>query len=182
MGNNIHFVRLTTSDSPVYAAAMRLYEESFPLFEKRTPDAQREIMGCAAYQFLLIYDGDRFVGLLSCWEADTFIYVEHFCIDPQLRGQRYGQRALELLHSKGKPVILEIDPPVDSISIRRKGFYERLGYRENPFPHMQLRYRKGSGDHQMAVMSYPKQLTQDEYAAFHDFLHTAVMGVDDTII
>ena len=75
MGNKIHFVRLTTSDSPVYAAAMRLYEESFPLFEKRTPDAQREIMGCAAYQFLLIYDGDRFVGLLSCWEADTFIWL-----------------------------------------------------------------------------------------------------------
>ena len=27
-------------------------------------------------------------------------------------------------------VILEIDPPTDPVSIRRKGFYERCGYRD----------------------------------------------------
>lgn len=46
---------------------------------------------------------------------------------PALRGQRYGSRALSMLPND-RPVILEIDPPVDEIAIRRKGFYERCGF------------------------------------------------------
>lgn len=37
-------------------------------------------------------------------------------------------RPLALLAAEGKPVILEIAPPVDDLSHRRQGFYERAGY------------------------------------------------------
>lgn len=40
------------------------------------------------------------------------------------------KRALALLAADGLPVILEIDPPVDAVSIRRKGFYQRCGFKE----------------------------------------------------
>lgn len=170
------FERLTVNEGPVYTAAMKLYAESFPIYEQRTPKAQKKVMACEPYQFLLIYDGDCFVGFLTCWETDAFIYVEHFCVDPQLRGQKYGQRALKLLHSRGKTIILEIDPPVDTISIRRKRFYERLGYKENSFPHVQLRYREGYGDFRMTVLSYPKELSTTEYAAFVQYLKDIVKG------
>ena len=60
------------------------------------------------------------------WETPDFRYIEHFCILPALRGQRYGSRALSMLPND-RPVILEIDPPVDEIAIRRKAFYERCG-------------------------------------------------------
>ena len=36
-------------------------------------------------------------------------------------------------------MILEIDPPVDDISIRRRGFYERSGFVENPLMRMYTR-------------------------------------------
>jgi hypothetical protein len=39
-------------------------------------------------------------------------------------------------------VILEIDPPVDSFSIRRKDFYLRLGFHENNYQHYHPAYRK----------------------------------------
>lgn len=121
----MRFERLTDCHDPRYEAARALYGKSFPRHEQREAASQAAILAHPAYRFNLIYDGDEFVGLLLCWETDDFIYVEHFCIEPDKRGRRYGSRALELLGAEGKTVILEIDPPVDEISIRRRGFYER---------------------------------------------------------
>lgn len=85
------------------------------------------------YHFDVIWEGETFVGILLHWEEEGFSYVEHFATDPALRGQGLGARALELLNSRGKSVVLEIDPPVDELSIRRKGFYQRLASGRIPF-------------------------------------------------
>lgn len=121
------FKRLQDSQDGLYLQAMQLYQSSFPLHEQRKPDAQRAILKEPDYQFNLLMEEDHLMGELLCWETQEFIYVEHLCILPQLRGQHCGSRALELLEQRGKPVILEIDPPIDDISLRRKGFYERAG-------------------------------------------------------
>lgn len=63
---------------------------------------------------------------MLCWEAEDFIYVEHFCVLPELRGRGCGARALGLLAREGKTVILEIDPPIDEISRRSKIFTSAL--------------------------------------------------------
>ena len=83
------------------------------------------------------------MGLMLWWEAETFLYVEHFCILPAARNRGCGGRALAHLAEKGKTVILEIDPPVDEISLRREAFYERCGYRANIHPHVHPPYRAG---------------------------------------
>ena len=62
--------------------------------------------------------------------------MEHFCVRPELRGRRYGAKALEELGRDGKTVVLEIDPPVDDIARRRQGFYQRCGFAVNPYPHV----------------------------------------------
>lgn len=51
---------------------------SFPIYEQRLPERQKKIMTEPEYNFLLIFDGDIWVGELLCWEAEDFIYVEHF--------------------------------------------------------------------------------------------------------
>ena len=70
---------------------------------------------------------------------------------------------------------LEIDPPIDDISLRRKGFYERAGYRENPFTHVHPPYREGFAGHPLVVMSYPRQLEREEYDRFYQYLCSVVM-------
>ena len=62
-----------------------------------------------------------------------------------MRGRGYGAQALSLLGERKKTVIPEIDPPKDEVSVRRKAFYERAGYRANPFDinmHGEMTYRK----------------------------------------
>ena len=105
-----------------------------------------------------------------------FAYVEHFCIEPNLRGLHYGQSALKALCAQCGLVILEIDPPVDEISIRRKCFYERCGFKENPYAHVHPAYREGFSGHELKIMSWPRAITPAEYGRFNAYLITRVMG------
>ena len=124
-----------------------LYGKSFPRHEQREAASQAAILTHSDYRFNLIYDGDEFVGLLLCWETDNFIYVEHFCVEPSLRGHGLGTLILAELARQNKTIILEIDPLVDDASVRRKGFYECCGYVANAFAHVHPPYRAGFDGH-----------------------------------
>lgn len=171
----MYFERLKTTEDKRYAEAMELYRKSFPPHEQRPTASQAEIMGKDEYQFNLVCDEGQPIGILLCWETESFLYVEHFCVRPELRNKRYGQRALELLNRRGKPVILEIDPPIDDVSRRRQGFYERAGYTANGFEHIHPPYRQENPGHRLVVMSYPGGITEELYAAFAQYLKNTVM-------
>ena len=160
---------------PLYSRAMELYALSFPYHEQRRPSSQERILKNSEYNFLLIMDEGRFSGLMLCWETAGFIYVEHFCTAPEIRGRGIGAEALALLAQSGKKIILEIDPPVDEISRRRKNFYERAGFAENPFAHVHPPYHAGFPGHPLVVMSCPRALTDAEYRAFDGYLKIVVM-------
>lgn len=175
----MRFERIVNTEHEMYQRAMELYAVSFPVHEQREPHAQERTLRDGDYQFNLIYDGDTYVGLLLCWETGTFIYVEHFCILPEMRNRKYGERALDVLHQRGKSVILEIDPPVDDITLRRRGFYVRSGFVENPYPHVHPPYHQGTEGHALVVMSCPGMLTYAEYDRFRAYLERRVMNGRD---
>lgn len=176
---SVNFIRLTSPDDRRLDEAMKLYQLSFPEHEQRETDSQRRILSHSEYHFDLIYDEDLFVGVILYWETDEFLYVEHFCINPEMRNRRYGQRALALLNEKGKTVILEIDPPVDDISKHRKAFYERAGYRENPYEHVHPPYHKGNVGHPLVIMSCPRPIDLSIYEQFKRYLEHVVMEMPD---
>lgn len=167
---------ITDPRHPLFPQGMELYRRSFPFHEQREAASQESLFSDPDYQFNLIYDEQLWAGLLLCWETEFFIYVEHLCVFPELRNRRYGQRALETLGRREKPLILEIDPPVDDISRRRKGFYQRCGFVENPYPHIHPPYHAGHKGHPLMVLSAPSPLTEAEYRRFAHYLQSHVMA------
>lgn len=167
--------RLRTADDPIFAPAMALYAASFPEHEQRLEPSQRRIMAHEQYHFGILHDEEGFAGLALFWDADAYLYVEHLCISPARRGQGLGTAALDLFAKAGKPAILEIDPPVDEISRRRQAFYERAGFAANPHAHVHPPYRPENSGYALVVMSRPRLLTEDEYAAFAAYLADVVM-------
>ena len=167
--------RLRTFADPAFAPAMALYAASFPEHEQRLEPSQRRIMAHEQYHFGLLHDEAGFAGLALYWDAGAYLYVEHLCIPPARRGQGLGTAALGLLAETGKSIILEIDPPVDAVSRRRKAFYERAGFIANPYPHVHPPYRPENPGHALVVMSRPLPLTKGEYAAFAAYLADVAM-------
>ena len=80
-----------------------------------------------------------------------------------------------LLGERKKTVILEIDPPNDEVYARRKAFYERAGYRANPFEHIHPPYHSEYKGHRLVVMTCPAAISENEYKNFNSYLENVVM-------
>ena len=172
----IELRRITDAEHTMYAEALRLYDESFPLHERRERPSQESILRDPDYSFDLIFDSDEFIGLALFWEKAGFIYIEHLCILPEKRNMHYGEMTLNALKKRGSVIILEIDPPVDDISRRRMAFYERCGFHENSFHHIHPPYHNGFRGHELMIMSYPEAISDRIYEEFNGFLCTHIMA------
>jgi len=171
----MRFHRITRESDSLFSESFKIYESSFPLHEQRPLVYQKEILPHPDYYFEVALRDDELVGIVCYWKTGAYIYVEHFAISPGLRGQSFGSNCLEALCRRYELVILEIDPPVDSVSIRRERFYVKLDFRKNDYPYKHPAYRKGYEPYPLVIMSYPRSIGQSEYADFNDYVRTTVM-------
>ena len=110
-------------------------------------------------------------GWAEAWE----LYEKSFPYNERWSGRNMGSQALTAFCRKVGRVILEIDPPVDDISIRRLHFYERLGFVANPYQYIHPSFRKPFTPHRLVLMSYPEALTYEEARGFADFIRERVL-------
>lgn len=92
-----------------------------------------------------------------------------------MRNKKYGERTLSLLREKNKTLILEIDPPEDDISKRRKAFYQRCGFSENLFKFIHPPYHKEGKGFPLEIMTYPKHISKDIFDTFSTYHKNKVM-------
>ena len=166
---NMQLSRIQSIDNPLFAPFWSLMEQSFPLWERRAKAEQLLLLRQPDYHCeALLHDG-QFAGLLCWWQLAQTAYLEHLAILPALRGQSLGGQAVGLLQSVCPSIVLEIDPPVDSISRRRLGFYQRLGFIASDYDYRQPAYRVGMDNVPLRLLSWPQALT--EPAQFETLLH-----------
>ena len=122
---------------PLFEASFTLYEASFPPNERRTrEDHLRALQDEDFFPLGAVEDG-KLLADVFLWETEDFCYLEHFAVQPSLRGHGTGSTLLRQLLQREKPLILEIELPEDEITCRRKHFYERNGLCAQPYrrPH-----------------------------------------------
>lgn len=85
------------------------------------------------------------------------------------------QKILEIFCRDNKTIILEIDPPIDEIALKRLKFYSKIGFMLQEFNHIDPPYRKGYKGHSLKVMCYNKNLEEYEYNEFNEFLKNVIM-------
>lgn len=173
------FERITDFTDKNFISAFNLYTRSFPTYEQRTINDQKLALNESEYNYNIILVEEQFSGIMLYWENEEFIYIEHFAIRNDLRGKSYGTQALNFLKQKGKKIILEIDPPIDEISIKRKNFYEKNGFLMNPFYHIHPPYRLGIDGHNLTVVSYPETICPIIYDKFVTYLKDKIMNYSE---
>lgn len=171
----MEFARISSNDNSSFDDAMDIYKVSFPIFEQRIIKNQIDVLKDDRYNFIVIYENRELVGILLYWDLDNCKYIEHLAISPSLRGKNYGSRVLKEFCENNGTIILEIDPPVDDISIKRLNFYSNLGFELQDFEHIHPPYRKDYNGHKLKVMSFNRNLSEDEYNTFNVFLKDRIM-------
>ena len=153
--------RLLTADDPCFDFCWTLYVEAFPEEERRALGYHLETLERDAFRFEVILLDDEPIGFFGWWDLDDFRYVEHFATSPDVRGRGYGEEALRQFIGEGvKPVILEVEPPVEEIARRRIGFYERVGFILNPHAYAHPSYHDRQAPFvELMIMSSPAPIT-----------------------
>ena len=162
---------------PLYEEFQNLYRKSFPIFEQRSAAQQALAFQNEKYRLLAFTGRDSLIGFISYWQFDTYLYIEHFAINTELRGMGYGSRLLRsFIHSTDKLVLLEIDPITDSVSEARLRFYKKCGFHENQHPHKHPAYCKEYAPHSLIILTTGRQISAQEYLGFDSDLKTTVMN------
>lgn len=175
MSPKLQFIPFRSRADKGWSEAWTIYRNSFPANEQWHEDDYARAFDDPNFEADGIWLGEQFVGILFHWKTADYYYVEHLAISPELRGQDMGSKALSAFCKQVGKVILEIDPPVDDISIRRRHFYERLGFVMNPYEYIHPSFHAPYKPHQLMLMSYPEAITHEEASAFADFVREEVL-------
>lgn len=171
-------ISIDTIDHPLYKRFEELYQKSFPIFEQRTLTQQLTAFEADQYHLTAFQDQqEQFLGFISYWEFESYIYIEHFAINNALRGKGYGSLILREFIADNRPKItlLEIDPIVDEVSAARLRFYQQSAMHANPYPHTHPAYRPTYQDHSLIVLTSQREITQQEYDRFNQDLAEVIM-------
>lgn len=172
----LKIMTLDNDKSALFTQVDRLYENAFPLHEKRNHAAKVRAFNHANYQLQAWFDERQFVGMIGVWNFDDYSYIEHLAVNDRWRGQGYGKRMLSQFLQQSPQTILEIDPLSTEIAHKRLRFYQSLGFQINPFTHFHPAYHENIADHELIVLSYPRRLNQHQYHRFFADLCHEVMS------
>ena len=145
----------------------KIMKMSFPESEIRTYEGQKNLLNNPKYR-LIIKEGQdgQVLAFMAVWELNNFNFIEHLAVHPNSRGTGIGTKIIkEYLNFTKKPVVLEIEVPNDKYenTVRRKNFYEKLGFKLNDNEYYQLPLKNGGSKMEMKLMSYPKKLNNAQF-------------------
>jgi ribosomal protein S18 acetylase RimI-like enzyme len=176
----MEFLKINNLDTPRRNKVWKLYEDSFPIAERRKEEDHLRAFADERFFPLSAWDGGELVGLLFYWEWDSYRYLEHLAVSSNLRGQGYGSQLLRHLRDSDHTAILEIDPLINELSVRRLQFYERAGFTLTPYRFVHLPYRLGVQPVELLIVSYPKMITKEQHKDFLQFLDDVVINYCET--
>lgn len=156
--------------------------DAFPPEERRPMPQQRTYADHnPLFHPHAVMENGTFAGLLNYWTLQGFIYIEHLATCPSLRGGGLGKRILQqLIAQTTVPIVLEVEPPTNEISVRRIGFYKRCGFtlweQQN---YMQPAYADDLPSIPLLLMVYGDLDEQKDFAHICREIHTKVYGKQD---
>ncbi len=170
----LSFRRFAAPTDSGWREAMTLYESAFPARERRSEEDTVRALSDPEFHACSVWLGEEFAALLFYWQNDELTYGEFLAVRPELRGHKIGHRIMEWFCRQGD-VILEIEPPVDELTCRRKGFYERLGFVANDYRYIHPSYGNPLDPHQLVLMSRHRPLSRDRAVALAAYVRSRVM-------
>ncbi len=161
-----------------------LYESAFPPDERRDPERQNALFKRPEYAMLAALDEKNvLVGLLSLWEFEGFVFLEHLAVGGHLRGRGVGTEIISTyMSSCRKNVVLEVERPETEIQKKRIAFFERLGFKRNTHGYIQPSYGPGKKPVHMLLMSYPGTISEKEFPMLRKDIHAVVYGMKEPLI
>ena len=155
MRYNERMLRRLTNDG--FDAVYNIMERSFPQNEIRSYGGQYALLKNSEYSLFVREENGVIIGFISVWDLDEIAFVEHFAIAEKWRGKGVGSGMLgEIFSLFDKPIVLEVEPPIDERTKKRVGFYECNGLIFHDYYYVQPAMEKGREEVELRIMCSQK--------------------------
>lgn len=167
-----------------FKALFNIIEYSFPKDERRSFNDHFGEFNDPHFRSFVQEGNENIEGFMNYWQFDGFVYLEHFAISKELRGQGLGSKLMEKLRqSIDSPIILEVEPSETSVTAaRRIDFYKRLGFYLNEYEYYQPPYHKGENPLRLMIMSSPSPLTEAQFTEIRHILYRDAYKTDESFL
>ncbi len=160
-------IRLKHISDSYFQEAWKLYEEAFPIEERRGLDEQSDALLDDRYHFDVFIDKDQFIGFILWWDFESLKYIDHFATVLEQRNKGIGKLILtQFLDGDDKSIILEVELPTSRINERRIKFYERLGFNLNQHDYQIPSILDNQPPLRLMLMSYPNFISIKDVDSF----------------
>lgn len=168
--------QVTDCNDDLLVKVKSLYMTSFPEDERRPWENIEEMINTQSPYFKVRVATDengKFIGFMTTWQLPDALYIEHFAVEAELRGQGFGAELFHSVTDDATNVVLEVELPHSSeMADSRIAFYERNGLKAmEKFPYFQPPYRD---DLQQVPMMLMTKNTIEDPKFFVLMLHTLV--------
>ena len=194
----LEFKQLKKADSPEYKKIVKLYEKEFSSDTRREIENKTKLLEKDNYTLHCVTLNKKFAGFIIIWELSKFRFVEHFAVEEAIRGKGIGSEILK--HFLGeKEVVLEVALPQESpeeaeeegndktelsktglskvgLTDDKISFYEKLGFKINPYKYIQPAYEPHKKPVELKIMSYPDYLDKVKFMMAEAEIHEKVYG------
>jgi len=157
-----------------------LYENSFPLYERRPWQEQELLVRNNRLQLMWIEAAQLFTGFVFYWQLNDGIFIEHFAIETSARGKGTGSLVIRKLADLFAVIVLETAPVAKGeAAVRRIRFYEALGFQKFPFPYQQPPYSSGFPAQPMQLLAINCEVSASVFEAKQKEIYKKVYGISE---
>jgi ribosomal protein S18 acetylase RimI-like enzyme len=173
----IYLQKLASNDKIFLKKIKKIYENAFPFNERRNFKDVIALIADQRFHLSAITFENEVVGMLSIWDFDSFVYIEHFAIDEVFRGNGLGSHVLQMIiREEIRQIVLEVELPEDEISLKRIKFYEGFGFNICHELYIQPPYDKDKEAVTMFIMSRQAIASLSDFQLIRKTLHQEVYG------
>lgn len=168
----------------LFTQLFEIMEYSFPGDERRDFEDHFNEFRNPRFRSLVHTKNGRLAGFMNYWQLTGIVYLEHFAVAGEFRGQGMGSELMDVLRKTiSSPIILEAEPPEKSeTAARRINFYKRLGFHLNEYEYYQPPYHKGEKPVRLMIMSAPAPLLEKEFDVVKTLIYREAYETSDSFM
>lgn len=142
----------------------QIYLDSFPPDERRDWQKMKDLLKDSNFFLNKVLENQELVGLISVWNFQGFVFIEHFAILESKRGKGIGSQALKQVIAENlNTIIVEVEEPISDDARRRIAFYESAGFSVCEGIYHQPPYSPDKNKVKMLLMSFPEKILPLEF-------------------
>lgn len=164
----MEYLKIYPDNTDKWEKVWNLYESSFPIAERRRLEDHKRAFSNSLFHPLSVWEEEELLAIIFYWEWDNYRYIEYLAVSENMRGKGIGFQIINHMKDSNHTLILEIDPLVNELSVRRLQFYERAGFTLTPYRFLHLPYRLNGTTQELLILSYPDMITKTQH---NDFLY-----------